>query len=159
MKKIYFLICVFVICVNIFYTNEIYAQEKPDSVTNETIEVGSKTLKYREERADNYSKGIIIIPSTSLDNAYNILKEYYNTNNRQDVYYKIGRLVEIFGQLNPVKNNDNNVIDMSIATILMYKSSDKELIFDMQDSETGSLWSYNIKYEDGKAILTIVYTD
>ena len=48
---------------------------------------------------------------------------------------------------------------MSIATILMYKSSDKELIFDMQDSETGSLWSYNIKYEDGKAILTIVYTD
>lgn len=159
MKKIYFLICVFVICVNIFYTNEIYAQEKPDSVTNETIEVGSKTLKYREECADNYSKGIIIIPSTSLDNAYNILKEYYNTNNRQDVYYKIGRLVEIFGQLNPVKNNDNNVIDMSIATILMYKSSDKELIFDMQDSETGSLWSYNIKYEDGKAILTIVYTD
>ena len=159
MKKIYFLICVFVICVNIFYTNEIYAQEKPDSVTNETIEVGSTTLKYREERADNYSKGIIIIPSTSLDNAYNILKEYYNTNNRQDVYYKIGRLVEIFGQLNPVKNNDNNVIDMSIATILMYKSSDKELIFDMQDSETGSLWSYNIKYEDGKAILTIVYTD
>ena len=143
MKKIYFLICVFVICVNIFYTNEIYAQEKPDSVTNETIEVGSKTLKYREERADNYSKGIIIIPSTSLNNAYNILKEYYNTNNRQDVYYKIGRLVEIFGQLNPVKNNDNNVIDMSIATILMYKSSDKELIFDMQDSETGSLWSYN----------------
>lgn len=159
MKKIYFLICVFVICVNIFYTNEIYAQEKPDSVTNEIIEVGSKTLKYREERADNYSKGIIIIPSTSLDNAYNILKEYYNNNNRQDVYYKIGRLVEIFGQLNPVKNNDNNVIDMSIATILMYKSSDKELIFDMQDSETGSLWSYNIKYEDGKAILTIVYTD
>ncbi len=159
MKKIYFLICVFVICVNIFYTNDVYAQEQPDSVTNETIEVGSKILKYREERADNYSKGIIIIPSTSLDDAYNILKEYYDTNNRQNAYYKIGRLVEIFGQLNPVKSSDNNVIDMSIATILMYKSSDKELIFDMQDSETGSLWSYNMKYEDGKTILTIVYTD
>ena len=159
MKKIYFLICVFVICVNIFYTNDVYAQEQPGSVTNETIEVGSKILKYREERADNYSKGIIIIPSTSLDDAYNILKEYYDTNNRQNVYYKIGRLVEIFGQLNPVKSSDNNVIDMSIATILMYKSSDKELIFDMQDSETGSLWSYNMKYEDGKTILTIVYTD
>ena len=159
MKKIYFLICVFVICVNIFYTNDVYAQEQPDSVTNETIEVGSKILKYREERADNYSKGIIIIPSTSLEDAYNILKEYYDTNNRQNVYYKIGGLVEIFGQLNPVKSSDNNVIDMSIATIPMYKSSDKELIFDMQDSETGSLWSYNMKYEDGKTILTIVYTD
>lgn len=156
MKK-YFLIFAIVFCFNVFYTNEVYTQETP-TITHETIKAGNKTLKYREERIDNYSKRTITIPSSSLDEAYDILKEYYDTNNRQDVYYNIGRLIEIFGQLNPVINN-NDVIDMAMATIFMHKSSDTKLVFDMQDSETGALWSYTMDHQGNETILTIVWSD
>lgn len=154
MKRLYCLSFIFVFCFIMFYTYELFAQEKPE-IIQETINVGSKVLKYIEERSDNYFKKTITIPSSSLDDAYNVLKEYYDTNNRQDVYYKIGRLIEIFGQLNPVLNSNNEVLDMSTATIVMYKYSNTELEFEISDSETDLTWLYNMKYLDKKTTLTI----
>ena len=154
MKRLYCLSFIFVFCFIMFYTYELFAQEKPE-IIQETINVGSKVLKYIEERSDNYFKKTITIPSSSLDDAYNVLKEYYDTNNRQDVYYKIGRLIEIFGQLNPVLNSNNEVLDMSTATIVMYKYSNTELEFEISDSETDLTWLYNMKCLDKKTTLTI----
>ncbi len=48
---------------------------------------------------------------------------------------------------------------MAIAPIFMHKISDTNLVFDMQDSETGSLWSYTMDHQDNETILTIVWTD
>ncbi len=48
---------------------------------------------------------------------------------------------------------------MAMATIFMHKSSDTNLVFDMQDSETGSLWSYTMDNQGNETILTIVWMD
>ena len=48
---------------------------------------------------------------------------------------------------------------MIIATIFMHKSSDTKLVFDMQDSETGDLWSYTMDHQGNETILTIVWSD
>lgn len=155
MKNIFILILSFVFYFSIFNVNTLFAQEQP-RVTQETIKVGSKELKYKEEKTDYTSKAVITIPSSSLEEAYNVLKEYYdtNTNNSQDVYYKIGRLIEVFGQLNPVINN-NDIIDMSFTRIVTHKSSNTELCFDIADSETNTKWSYTMKYVNNNTILTI----
>ena len=58
----------------------------------------------------------------------------------------------------PIINN-NDVIGLAIAPIFMHKISDTNLVFDMQDSETGSLWSYTMDHQGNETILTIVWTD